>query len=225
MPSLTQHFSDFILPSMPMVEACRADDFDFFCPWLEAGKLTVDQMHHAAMRYHLGKTKSGQPMFWMIDDMLTPCDAHIANGVWLSTLLKAREPEVLEFWRVQHCLFGSHLLATDISRHTNTVAIVENEQSAVILSELFPECLWIAYASVIHLDVRHFAPLQGRIVILYPPTDPMLSTFPFFEELAVSIRRHYNIQITVSPILEDYATEEQKQRKIDIVDFLFDQSA
>ena len=225
MPSLTQHFSDFILPSMPMVEACRADDFDFFCPWLEAGKLTVDQMHHAAMRYHLGKTKSGQPMFWMIDDMLTPCDAHIANGVWLSTLLKAREPEVLEFWRVQHCLFGSHLLATDISRHTNTVAIVENEQSAVILSELFPECLWMAYASVIHLDVRHFAPLQGRIVILYPPTDPMLSTFPFFEELAVSIRRHYNIQITVSPILEDYATEEQKQRKIDIVDFLFDQSA
>lgn len=225
MPSLTQHFSDFILPSMPMVEACRADDFDFFCPWLEAGKLTVDQMHHAAMRYHLGKTKSGQPMFWMIDDMLTPCDAHIANGVWLSSLLKAREPEVLEFWRVQHCLFGSHLLATDISRHTNTVAIVENEQSAVILSELFPECLWMAYASVIHLDVRHFAPLQGRTVILYPPTDPMLSTFPFFEELAVSIRRHYNIQITVSPILEDYATEEQKQRKIDIVDFLFDQSA
>jgi hypothetical protein len=222
--SSTSHFSDFILPSMAMVEACRADDFDFFYPWMEAGKLTVAQMHHAAMRYHLGKTKSGYPMFWMIDDMLTPYDAHIANGVWLSTLLKAREPEVLEFWRVQHCLFGLHLLATDISRHTTTVAIVEKEQSAVILSELFPECLWMAYASAMHLDIRHFAPLQGRTVILYPPTDPMLSTFPFFEELAVSIRRHYNIPITVSPILEDYATEEQKQRKIDLIDFLFDSS-
>ena len=85
-----------MLPSMPMVEACRAMDFDCFMPFIAAGKLTEQQMHHAADRYHLGKTKSGQPIYWMIDDMLRPLDAHIGDG-WISTLLKKREP-ILDFW-------------------------------------------------------------------------------------------------------------------------------
>ena len=105
-PSDIRHQVDFILPSMPMVEACRADDFDFFEPFIAAGKVTVEQMRHAAERYYLGKTKSGQPIFWMIDDMLTPLDAHIGS-TWISTLLKVREP-LLEYWQVQHCLFGLH---------------------------------------------------------------------------------------------------------------------
>ena len=89
--------SDFMLPSFPMIEACRANDFDFFLPFLDSGRLTIEDMHHAAERYHLGKTRSGQPVFWMIDDMLQPLDAHIGEG-WISTLLKRREP-LLECWR------------------------------------------------------------------------------------------------------------------------------
>ena len=59
-PDDPRYSTDFILPSMKMVEACRADDFDFFRPWIEAGKITIEQMHRACQRYHLGKTKSGQ---------------------------------------------------------------------------------------------------------------------------------------------------------------------
>lgn len=33
---------DMILPSMPMVEACRADDLDDFLPFIAAGKLSVE---------------------------------------------------------------------------------------------------------------------------------------------------------------------------------------
>ena len=55
--------SDFMLPSFPMIEACRANDFDFFLPCLDSGRLTIEDMHHAAERYHLGKTRSGQPVF------------------------------------------------------------------------------------------------------------------------------------------------------------------
>lgn len=69
-PNDPRYSMDFVMPSMKMISACRADDFDFFLPFIAAGKLTVKQMHHAAQRYHLGKTKSGQPMYWMIDDML-----------------------------------------------------------------------------------------------------------------------------------------------------------
>ena len=233
---------DFMLPSMPMVDACRADDFDFFQPLIEAGKLTTGQMRHAAERYHLGKTKSGQPIFWMIDDMLTPLDAHIQPNTWMSSLLKKRE-HLLECWQVQHCLFGLHLLMLDgickmedvvnhapltvnheplTVNHNLPIAIVESELSAVVLSELFPECIWMAYATTPNLSPDLFAPLEGRSVTLYPRTDPTLSTFLFFEDLADITRRRYDIDITVDSILEDHATPDQKQRKIDIVDFLFD---
>ena len=256
-PDATRKFVDFSLPSLPMVEACRADDFDFFQPFIAAGSLTIEQMRHACQRYHLGKTKSGQPIFWMIDDMFTPLDAHI-GGTWISTLLKAREP-LIASWRVEHCLFGLHLLFEegggrneegDYSKHykwtpadnstctnpaalnispstlhlppsTKSVAVVESEKTAVILSELFPESIWMAYATTSHLTPDLFAPLQGCTVILYPRTDPTLSTFLFFEELAALVRQHYDLDITVDTTLEDHATDEQKDRCIDLVDFLF----
>jgi len=131
---------DFMLPSMPMVNACRADDLDFFHPLISSGDLTVSQMHHAAQRYHLGKSKSGLPIFWMIDELGTVLDGHIASDVWISSLLKKREP-LLQYWKVSHCLFGLHLLKD------MPVSIVDSERSAVILSELCPESVWMAYAS------------------------------------------------------------------------------
>lgn len=227
------HLVDFMLPSMKMVDVCRADDFDFFQPFIDAGKLTIEQMHHAAQRYRLGKTRSGLPIFWMIDDMLDPQDAHIMPDSWVSTLLKAREP-ILRHWRARHCLFGLHLLTnTDLlmsdergkTDDVHPIAIVESEASAVVLSELFPESLWMAYVSITHLDIELFVPLKGRNVTLYPRTDPSLSTYLFFEDLAASIREHYDIHITVSSILEDHATDTQKERCIDLLDFLLEDSS
>ena len=212
---------DFMLPSKPMIDACRADDFDFFQPFIDNGRLTVEQMRHAAERYFLGKTRSGLPIFWMIDDMLTPLDAHIGTGLWMSTLLKTREP-MLKYWRVSHCLFGLHLLMSDVDNHELPIAIVENEASAVVLSELYPECIWMAYATTLHLTTDLFAPLEGHTVTVYPRTDPTLSTFLFFEDLADITRRQYDIDIMVDSTLEDHATADQKNRCIDILDFILE---
>ena len=226
---------DFLLPSKPMIDACRADDFDFFQPFIDAGKLTTEQMRHAAERYHLGKTRSGQPIFWMIDDMMTPLDAHIMPNTWMSMLLKKREP-LLKYWQIQHCLFGLHLLMyegrcmkEDVVHHEPfninrepRIAIVESEASAVVLSELFPECIWMAYATTLHLSPDLFAPLEGRNVTLFPRTDPTLSTFLFFEDLVDVTRRQYGIDITVDSTLEGHATADQKDRCIDILDFILE---
>ena len=264
-PDDPRYSTDFILPSMRMVEACRADDFDFFQPFIEAGRLTAEQMHRAAARYHLGKTRSGKPLFWMISETLDPMDAHIASDAWLSSLLKARQP-LLQQWCPTHCLFGQHLLSTlrspttlrsafgrsfelaslENSKPSTTlrsalpllrapaslknsklytlnstpVAIVESEASAAVLSELFPEVLWMAYATVEHLDVALFAPLQGRAVAIYPSTDPSASTYLFFLDLAEAVRQRYDIHISVASILEDLATPQQKDRCIDLLGFL-----
>ena len=203
-----------------MVEACRADDFDFFRPFIDSGDLTADQMRHAAERYQLGKTKSGLPIFWMIDDMMEPLDAHIGEN-WISSQLKAREP-MLQFWIPQHCLFGLHLLC---HIENKSICVVESEASAVVLSELFPESIWMAYATIGHLSPELFAPLEGQTVIIYPRTDPTLSTFLFFEDLVNLTLRQYDLDLHVDTTLEDHATEDQKDREIDLVDFLLENSA
>ena len=211
---------DLSIPSMPMVETCRADDFDFFAPFIADGNLTVEQMQHACQRYYLGKTKSGQPIFWMIDDMLTPLDAHIGfsdSSVWMSSLLKTREP-LIASWLVTHSLFGLHLLR----EAGGEVCIIESEVSAVILSELLPEYMWMAYATTAHLTPELFAPLQGHNVILFPRTDPTFSTYLFFEDLAALVRRRYDLDITVDSTLEDHASPSQKDRCIDLLDFIFE---
>ena len=239
--SAIRHQVDFILPSMPMVEACRADDFDFFEPFIAAGKLTVEQMRHATERYYLGKTKGGKTIFWMIDDMLQPLDAHIGS-TWISKLLKVREP-LLEYWQVQHCLFGLHLLChtdhTDLTDyhlqanmsqrlsrsvrsvcHNKNICVVESEASAVVLSELFPESIWMACATTSHLVPDLFAPLEGRRVTIYPRTDPTMRTFLFFADLVDQTLRLYDLDLHVDATLEDHATEDQKERCIDILDFI-----
>ena len=271
-PNDPRYSIDFVMPSMKMISACRADDFDFFQPFIAAGKLTVEQMHHATQRYHLGKTKSGQPMYWMIDDMLQPLDAHIGQDAWISQLLKKREP-LLQYWQVHHSLFGLHLLGPtesflcpaemkeikeinpldpsnpcsegkklsaisffsaglkekSVSSVSSVVekpiCIVESEQAAVVLSELFPDSIWMAYCTVPHLDIDLFEPLQGRTVTIYPCTDPCMSNILFFEELCDSVRKHYDITLSVDHTLEDHATDSQKSRHIDLLDFLLESLA
>ena len=217
------HQTSYILPSMKMVEACRADDFDFFQPFIDAGMLTEAQMRHAAERYYLGKTRSGQPIFWMIDDMLTPLDAHIADG-WISTLLKAREP-LLQYWYANHCLFGLHLLMEEgrsKMEEMKPIGIVESEQSAVVLSELFPESLWMAYATTSHLDLDLLAPLEGRAVTIYPRTDSTMSTYLFFLDYAEQVLRRHSLTLHIDTTLEQHATAAQKSRGIDILDFIME---
>ena len=247
---------NFILPSWPMVDACRADSLDAFQPFIAAGKLSVEDMHQACDRYHLGQTKTGTPIYWMIDDMNTPLDAHIGDR-WISQLLKQREPLIAN-WQVQHCLFGLHLLA-HAEAHTGDwrncsiakpkvsnatggpdsrasltypspftsgrpavtpISIVESESSAIVLSALFPETIWLAYATTSHLVPDLFAPLEGHIVTIYPNTDPTLSTYLFFQDLVTLTQQQYDLDITISPLLEDNATPTQKERNIDLLDFL-----
>ena len=217
-PSDIRHQVDFMLPSMPMVEACRADCLEGFEPFVANGKLTAEQVHRACERYYLGKTKGGQPIFWMIDDMLQPLDAHI-GGTWISTLLKAREP-LLDCWQVQHCLFGLHLMMEDAGTAPVCICVVEREETAVVMSELFPESVWMAYATTAHLVPELFAPLEGRVVTIYPRTDPTMSTYLFFLDYADLVCKSYDIELHVDWTLEDYATEDQKQRCIDILDFI-----
>ena len=206
----------------PVIEACRADEFDFFRPAIERGLLTTRQMQHACQRYRLGKSKSGKPIFWMIDELGRLQDGRLGDD-WVSRLLMIREPELRRYWHVECCLFGLHLLAESASAGSSygpprPVAIVGREASAVILSEVFPEMIWLATPRCFTIDL--LAPLQGHTVVLYPETDETEDSYLCWLEIADMARRTYQLDITCSTLLEDHATPEQKARGIDLLDFL-----
>lgn len=197
-----------------------------------AGYLSEQQMQHAARRYRLGATLQGGVIFWQIDHrqrvhngkvMYYRPDCHRnkqRNPTWVSAMLQRRY-----HWpdrpQGSHCLFGLHLIST----RGSMIAVVEAEKSAVILSELFPDYLWLATGGLGEVQTEKFRPLRGRRVILFPDTDPDGTAFRRWSDAALQVQRQLwwedSPPITVSPFLELRATPEQKARKIDLVDYLF----
>ena len=215
---LTPSFRDFHQKTArrPMIQV--AYDSDLCQEVVANGWLSEGQMRHAADRYRLGKSRSGKCIYWMMDEMMQVRDGHLGDS-WVSQLLRAREPELLQWFQTKHCLFGLHLLSVSSVCH---ISIVESERSAVILSELFPESLWLAYAYPANMTPDQLEPLQGRSVTIYPRTDPEMDIYVSFLEFADDVRRLYDIDLTVDNLLEEHATAAQKERHIDLLDFILE---
>lgn len=211
----------------PMVEICRADDSELCLQLTSRYGFTEESVHRAAERYRLGKSRSGKTIYWMIDRQGRLHDGHIGDR-WVTQMLKSRCPDLAQYVIATHCLFGLHLLKSEgrdmkagMNNPSVSVCIVESEPSAVILSELYPQSLWMAHVSPVFFTIDLLEPLQGHHVTLFPRTDAEMDNYLFCCELADQARRAYHLDITVSTFLEDHATAEQKAAKIDLVDFLF----
>ena len=113
-----------------------------------------------------------------------------------------------------------------VFKHRPVVCIVEAEKSAVILSELYPQYIWLAAGGMNEVQVNKFIPLQHYRVILCPDTDPEGRAYKTWYNAAQDVMRSFfwpkHNPIRVSPFLELHATEEQKSRKIDLVDYYFE---
>lgn len=99
------------------------------------------------------------------------------------------------------------------------ISIVESERSAVILSELYPQSLWMAYAYPTNFSERLLEPLVGHRVVLFPNADETMDNYLAFLEIADQARRRYHLDVTVSTLLEDRANPSQKSRHIDLLTF------
>ena len=106
-----------------------------------------------------------------------------------------------------------------------SVCVVEAEKTAVIMSELYPQYVWLAAGGLGEVQAEKFRPLSGHKVILFPDTDPEGKAFKRWSDAANFVMQQPfwedSPPIRVSPLLETHATPEQKQAKIDLIDFLF----
>ena len=193
-----------------------------------------------------GRVRDGKVMYYLSD-----CHRNKAHKpTWVSYLLRRRDPFPNAAHETSHCFFGLHLvsekratLGTDPSLqqsekrkvksekcnpHCCTVAVVEAEKTAVILSELYPQYIWLASGGLGEVQPDKFRALRGCKVILFPDTDPDGIAYSRWSNAAEEVMRSVfwegSPPIRVSRILEDHATEEQKRRKIDLVDFITESS-
>ena len=107
-----------------------------------------------------------------------------------------------------------------------SVCVVEAEKTAVIMSEVYPEYVWLAAGGLGEVQVEKFRPLRGHKVVLFPDTDPDGIAFKRWSDAADLVMQQPfwedSPPIRVSPVLELHASPSQKSRKIDLIDFLFE---
>lgn len=219
---------------------------------VQCGILTYRQMVHAAWRYRLGRSKNDAVIYWQIDHfgrehdgklMWYGPDCHRLKNrpaTWVTFLLKKHFGFPQDAFQATHCLFGQHLLRVyplpkETRRHRQppqppaTVCIVEAEKSAVILSELFPQYIWMAAGGLFELKPEKLLPLKYYKIILLPDTDTDLKAFTIWYEVAQKAMKMFlwnrHNHIHVSDFLERHASPDQKRRKIDLVDYIIESTS
>ena len=71
----------------------------------------------------------------------------------------------------------------------NSVCVVEAEKTAVIMSEHFPQYLWMATGGLNELTAVKLFPLRGRKIILFPDTDPDGKAYALWYGIAQQAQR------------------------------------
>ncbi len=172
--------------------------------------------------YAIGATKDRSVVFWQID-----ANGHVRTGKvikydpdtghrrkdlkvdWVHAILK-RKGMIGNDYHLKQCLFGEHLL----KRHPERlVALVEAEKTAVIGSGVFPNYVWVATGGKSQLPIDKLRVLTGRNVLMFPDVDG-------YQEWCKKAKTFTFARFMVSDLLEKNATQEEREGKIDIADWV-----
>ena len=142
-----------------------------------AGLLGLSDAVLAWSDYNVGCI-GGRVIWWQIDRegvvragkvMSYRSDGHRDKSDQWGVTWAHKHPQLKQSFRgeeLQQCLFGEHLLT---SNQNKPVALVESEKTAVVMSRLIPEYVWLATGGSQGIKSNErLAPLAGRTVLLIP---------------------------------------------------------
>lgn len=125
---------------------------------------------------------------------------------------------------VVNCLFGEHLL----KKHPNNpVAIVEAPKTALVATLYFgfPDCsdklLWLSCYNLSSLNHLKCNVLESRDVVLFPDLSQDSKAHNIWSSKAKQIQEKVKgCRVTVSDFLERHSKDHEKQKGLDLADFL-----
>jgi hypothetical protein len=90
---------------------------------------------------------------------------------------------------VSQCLFGEHLLETP----NPSLCLVESEKTALIMSILCPNRVWLATGGKANFKASMLWPLAGREVTLYPDADALTEWYARAMELNCTLETKMHV--------------------------------
>ena len=142
--------------------------------WLEKVAPSTEALEKATQDYCLTATTTQGTIFWYRDEKGRFCQGKMMwykenghrNG-FVSTISSdmAKRGKFPENAQMQRCLFGTHLLG---KYQDKAVALVEGEKTAVVMSMLKPNFVWLATGGCGNLNKEVTLPLIGRRVVVIP---------------------------------------------------------
>lgn len=188
------------------------------------------QIAEAANNYLLGATRKKEVIFWQIDidgkvrtgkimQYNPQTGRRIKNGYgginWVHHKLKKSNPSFSDF-NLNQCYFGEHLLRLYPDK---PIAIVEAEKTAVIASMIYHNYNWLAAGNLNGLNIEKSRVLRYKTVILYPDS----GCYDRWLRKAEQINIELSLNLSVSDLLEHFATPQQIHHGYDLADYVIEQ--
>ena len=185
---------------------------------------TAEEVFKAMQKYFITGTNSpwnNSTVFWQIDE-----NEQIRGGKIMlynaSTGKRVKEPynhinwihkaRKEEDFNLNQCLFGLYLTAID---KESTIAIVESEKTAVIMSIVLPQFIWLATGNKQNLKPDFLKPIKKRNVVVYPDK----GEFDYWSKKAEEMNTN-GFRISVSDLIEN----QNYKQGFDLADLFVEQS-
>ncbi len=142
-----------------------------------------EEVENCIAKYNIGTSKhwEGATIFWQINQTKK---VHTGKIILFdeNTGKRVKNPFPHINWvhkkinkdkyNLKQCLFGLHQLKNSIAMplqyNCNTIAIVESEKTAIIMSLFIPEYLWMATGSKQNLKLQLLEPIKNENIFVYP---------------------------------------------------------
>jgi len=193
--------------------------------------LKKEQVDKIIDLYYLGTTTfwNNSTVFWQIDIenkvragkmiMYKKTGKRTKYINWVHSELIKRNH--LSNYNLKQCFFGEHLLN---QYQKKTIALVESEKTACLMSQFFDKYLWLSTGSLTGLKIKKMDALKDRKIILYPDlgiSKNNITPYQFWSKRCEEFKA-LGFDISISDLLEKKATEEQRKSGFDIADYFIE---
>ena len=172
---------------------------------------TIEEIKESILKYALGTSThwNGATVFWQIDNLANVhtgkvmlFDINTGKRVktpyshinWMHKILK------LQDFNLQQCIYGLHLIN---EYKGQTIAIVESEKTAIMMSMFAPEYLWLATGSRANFKSEFLKPIKNYKIIAFPDK----SEFNDWSKKADELKKN-GFKVNCSRIIEDKNVED-----------------